>query len=219
MTNKTLTGLVTGPSLFSYIETISLPEHDDIADSNNFATLIADDNHNRYYDPERWLEKYIGVLRHVGWALYEDAIFTRTQHALSGSVAEFLVRSARDTRQGNAMIDTLDSLEGNTPALLSFDRETASGETFQVVPARYDARGFLNIAVFKLELSAQIKRKNFLFWSWERHSAKIVQRKAFLKLDRDELKKHRPTIDRRLAKELMERFDLSKNRSMNNQIA
>lgn len=216
MTNKTLTGLVAGPSLFSYIETISLPEHDDIADSNNFATLIADDNHNRYYDPERWLEKYIGVMRYVGWALYEDAIFTRTQHVISGTVADFLVRSARDTRQGNAMIDTLDSLKGNTPALLSFDRETASGETFQVVPARYDARGFLNIAVFKLELSAQIKKQHFLFWSWEKSAAKIVQRKAFLKLDRAKLKANRRTIDTRLAKELMARFDLSQKRSMNN---
>lgn len=216
--NKTLTGLITGPSLFSYIETLPLSEHDDIADCNNFAILIADERHNRYYDPERWLERYVGVLRAVGWSIYQDAIFTSKQHVLTGSVADFLVESANamsDTRQGNAMIDTLDSLKSNGPALLSFDRESATGDSFQVVPARYDARGRLNIAVFKLELSAYIKRTNFLFWSWEKRSANIVQRKACLRLDKAILDGQRELINRRLEKKRMERFDLSQNRSMN----
>lgn len=219
MTDKALTGLVTGPCLFSYIETLSLQAHDDIADSNNFATLIADDSHHRYHDPERWLEKYVGVLRFVGWSVYEDAIFTRTQHVLTGSVADFLVKSASsmgDTQQGNAMIDTLDSLKNNTPALSAFDRETASGETFQVVPTRYDAQGQLNIALYKLELNAHIRKSHFLFWSWERRSARIVQRRAFLKLNRKELDRHRKLISSRLENKLTERFNLSPNRSMNN---
>ncbi|XXE51991.1 hypothetical protein J3P96_24570 [Pseudomonas sp. R3-56] len=219
MVNKTLTGLITGPSLFSYIETLSLSEHDDIADCNNFAILLADEKYNRYYDPERWLAQYIGVLKALGWSIYQDAIFTRTQHILTGSVADFLVESANgmsDSRQGNAMIDTLDSLKTNSPALLSFDRESGSGDSFQVVPARYDARGLLNIAVFKLELNAYMKRTNFLFWTWEKRSARIVQRKAYLRLNKTILDGQRELINRRLEKKRMERFDLSQNRPMDN---
>jgi hypothetical protein len=219
MINKTLTGLITGPSLFSYIETLSLSEHDDIADSNSFATLIADEKHNRYYYPERWLALYVGVLQGIGWSVYEDSIFTKTQHFLTSSVADFLVESASamsDTRQGNAMIDTLDSLKINSPALLAFDRASASGDSFQVIPARYDDKGIINIAVFKLELNARTKRTNFLFWTWEKYSAEIIQRKAYLKLNTTILEGHREMINERLEEKRMKRFDLSQNRPMDN---
>ncbi|WP_260958803.1 hypothetical protein [Pseudomonas citri] len=213
MNNGLLTGLVSGPNLFSYIGVPSLQDHNDIADCNNLATRSADLGHHRYANPKGWFEEYARTLNFLGWSLYGDSIHTRTQHILSRSVADFLVESAhamRDARQANAMIDTLDTLKTDHPAILSFDNETREGETFQVAPARYDPQGNLHIALFKLELSVQIKRRSFLFWNWENHSARIIQRRALLKLDRGELNRRRTLIDKVLSEQLMRRFILRK---------
>ena len=208
-----LTGLVTGPTLFSYIEAPSLQDHNDIADCNNIATRSADLGHHRYADPKGWFEEYARTLNFLGWSLYGDSIHTRTQHIVSGSVADFLVESAqamRDSRQANAMIDTLDTLKTNNPAMLALDEETREGETFQIIPARYDSQGNLNIALYKLELSVDIRRRRFLFWDWEKRSARIIQRKAFLKLNRRELDSKRVLIKKKLDEYLMRRFALRK---------
>lgn len=208
-----LTGLVTGPTLLSYIEALSLQDHNDIADCNNIATRSADLGHHRYADPKGWFEEYARTLNFLGWSLYGNSIHTRTQHIVSGSVADFLVESAqamRDSRQANAMIDTLDTLKTNTPAMLSLDEETRKGETFQIIPARYDSQGNLNIALYKLELSVDISRRSFLFWDWEKRSARIIQRKAFLKLNRRELDSKRVLIKKKLDEYLMRRFALRK---------
>jgi hypothetical protein len=213
--NELLTGLVTGPNLFSYIGTPSLQDHNDIADCNNIATRSADLGHHRYANPKGWFEEYARTLNFLGWSLYDDSIHTRTQHLLTGSVADFLVESAhtmKDARQANAMIDTLDTLKTDHPAILSFDNETQEGETFQIVPARYDAQGNLHIALFKLELSVEIKRHGFLFWNWDRRSARMTQRRAFLKLDRGELESKRTLVNKLLSEHLMRRFTLRKNR-------
>lgn len=208
-----LTGLVTGPTLLSYIEALSLQDHNDIADCNNIATRSADLGHHRYADPKGWFEEYARTLNFLGWSLYGNSIHTRTQHIVSGSVADFLVESAqamRDSRQANAMIDTLDTLKANNPAMLSLDEETRKGETFQIIPARYDSQGNLNIALYKLELSVDIRRRSFLFWDWEKRSARIIQRKAFLKLNRRELDSKRVLIKKKLDEYLMRRFALRK---------
>ncbi|AXA55880.1 hypothetical protein ACNT2N_08090 [Pseudomonas thivervalensis] len=208
-----LTGLVTGPTLLSYIEVPSLQDHNDIADCNNIATRSADLGHHRYADPKGWFEEYARTLNFLGWSLYGDTLHTRTQHIVSGSVADLLVESAqamRDSRQANAMIDTLDTLKTNNPAMLSLDKETREGETFQIIPARYDLQGNLNIALYKLELSVDLRRRSFLFWNWEKRSASIVQRKAFLKLNRRELDSKRMLIKKKLDEHLMKRFALRK---------
>lgn len=217
MNNESLTGLVTGPNLLSYIETLSLQDHNDIADCNSIATRSADLGHNRYTDSKGWFEEYVRTLNFLGWSLYDDTIFTRTRHLVSGSVADFLVQGAqamKDSRQANAMIDTLDALKADQPATLSFDRETRQGETFQIIPARYDSRNDVHIAVYKLELSVDIKKHNFLFWDWEKRSAKITQQQAFFKLDRIHLNNKRTLIKKKLGEHLMRRFNLKRNRPM-----
>ncbi|CDF96237.1 MULTISPECIES: hypothetical protein [unclassified Pseudomonas] len=217
MSNESLTGLVTGPNLLSYIETLSPQDHNDIADCNSIATRSADLGHNRYTDSKGWFEEYVRTLNFLGWSLYDDTIFTRTRHLVSGSVADFLVQGAqamKDSRQANAMIDTLDALKADQPATLSFDRETRQGETFQIIPARYDSRNDVHIAVYKLELSVDIKKHNFLFWDWEKRSAKITQQQAFFKLDRIHLNNKRTLIKKKLGEHLMRRFNLKRNRPM-----
>ncbi|TNF81534.1 hypothetical protein FGE05_16715 [Pseudomonas sp. ICMP22404] len=217
MNNPSLTGLVTGPNLLSYIETLSLQDHNDIADCNNIATRSADLGHHRYTDSKGWFEEYVRTLNFLGWSLYDDTIFTRTRHLVSGSVADFLVQGAqamKDSRQANAMIDTLDALKADQPAMLSFDKETRHGETFQIIPARYDSRNDVHIAVYKLELSVDIKKHNFLFWDWEKRSAKIIQQQAFFKLDRIHLNNKRTLIKKKLDEHLMRRFNLKRNRPM-----
>jgi hypothetical protein len=207
------TGLVTGPNLLSYIETPSLQDHNDIADCNNIATRSADLGYHRYSDAEGWFEEYARTLNFLGWSLYGDSIHTTTRHIVSDSVADFLVESAHSmsvARLANAMIDTL---KINNPAMFSLDAETREGESFQVIPARYDSRGNLHIALFKLELSVNVRRRNFLFWNWDKHSARIVQRKAYLKLDRSELDSKRALIKKKLDESLMRRFSLRKERS------
>jgi hypothetical protein len=211
MNDQSLTGLVTGPNLLSYIETLSLQDHNDIADCNSIATRSADLGHNRYTDSKNWFEEYVRTMNFLGWSLYDDTIFTRTQHLVSGSVADFLVQSAhamKDSRQANAMIDTLDALKADQPATLSFDRETRQGETFQIIPARYDSRNNVHLALYKLELSVDIKKHNFLFWDWEKRSAKIIQQQAFFKLDRSHLNSKRALIKKKLDEHLTRRFNL-----------
>jgi hypothetical protein len=216
MDAKSSTGLVTGPNLFSYLETPSLQDYNDIADCNNIATRSADLGHHRYGDAQGWFEEYARTLNFLGWSLYGDSIFTTTRHIISGSVADFLVESAhgmRDTRQANAMIDTLDTLKTNHPAMFSLDAESRDGESFQVIPARYDLQGNLNIALYKLELNVHVKKHGFLFWEWEKSSARIIQRKAYLKLDRSELDSKRALMKKKLDESLMRRFTLRNDRS------
>lgn len=119
----------------------------------------------------------------------------------------------RDSRQANAMIDTLDSLKTNNPAMLSLDTETREGESFQVVPARYDLQGNLVMALYKIELSVQTRKHSFLFWEWEKSSARIIQRKAYLRLDRSELDRNRALMRKKLDESLMKRFFLRNDRS------
>lgn len=218
MNNESLAGLVTGPNLLSYLETLSLQDHNDIADCNSIAVRSADLGHNRYSGSKGWFEEYVRTMNFLGWSLYDGTIYTRSRHIVSGSVADFLVHGAqlmKDSRQANAMIDTLDALKVDQPAMLSFDRETRQGETFQIIPARYDSWNNVHIAVYKFELSVDIKKHNFLFWDWEKRSAKIIQQQAFFKLDRSHLDSKRTLIKKKLDEHLMRRFNLRRNRLMN----
>lgn len=213
MNNRNFTGILTGPNLLSCIEEMSLADHDDLTHCTQIATQSADRVCSRFVDSTKWLEEYVTTLNFFGWSVFQDAIFTRTRHDVLRSVADFLVESAEkmsDRRQGNAMIDTLDALKPDKPALLSLDQESLLGERFQVVPARYDTKGFLEIAVFNLELVASTKKSNFLFETDER-SAKIIQQRVYLKLDRRILETKRTLIDKKRHEIRMKRFNLIKN--------
>jgi len=213
MSKNSLSGVLTGHSLTSCIDELSLQDHKDLTDCTQIATKSADMLCSRFTDSSTWLHEYVNTLDFLGWSVFEDAIFTRTRSVISQSVAHFLVQSAegmRDSRQGNAMIDTLDALKPDKSALFSLDKESLMGEGFQVIPARYDSRGFLEIAVFNLELAVTTRKSGFLFWNWEDQDAQITQRRASLKLDRYKLENKKPLIEKKLREITMKRFELRK---------
>jgi len=213
MSKNSLSGVLTGHSLTSCIDELSLQDHKDLTDCTQIATKSADMLCSRFTDSSTWLHEYVNTLDFLGWSVFEDAIFTRTRSVISQSVAHFLVQSAegmRDSRQGNAMIDTLDALKPDKSALFSLDKESLMGEGFQVIPARYDSRGFLEIAVFNLELVVTTRKSGFLFWNWEDQDAQITQRRASLKLDRYKLENKKPLIEKKLREITMKRFELRK---------
>jgi hypothetical protein len=84
------------------------------------------------------------------------------------------------------------------------------GENFQVIPARYDSKGFLETAVFNLELVTHTRKSNFLFWEWEEQTAKITQRRAYLKLDKYKFEEKKASIEKIRSEIRMKRFDLQK---------
>ncbi|MFL8987532.1 hypothetical protein Q8X48_03260 [Pseudomonas sp. QLc11A] len=213
MSKNSLSGALTGHSLTSCIDELSLQDHKDLTDCTQIATKSADMLCSRFTDSSTWLHEYVNTLDFLGWSVFENAIFTRTRSVISQSVAHFLVQSAegmRDSRQGNAMIDTLDALKPDKSALFSLDKESLMGEGFQVIPARYDSRGFLEIAVFNLELVVTTRKSGFLFWNWEDQDAQITQRRASLKLDRYKLENKKPLIEKKLREITMKRFELRK---------
>ena len=139
MDNKTPAGLLTGPNLISCIGELSLQDFDDMTHCTQIATRSADMICSRFTDSTQWLDEYVKTLNFLGWWIFEDSISTRIRHDVSNSVADFLVQSAQampDSRQGNAMIDTLDALKPDKPALYSLDTESLMGKRFQVMPAR-----------------------------------------------------------------------------------
>lgn len=216
MNSKTPNGEITGPNLISVIGALSLQDHDDMTDCTRIATASADISGTRYTRPENWLDEYVRTLMFLGWTLPAGTVTTRTRHDVSGNVADFLVQSAdsmKDAQQANAMIDTLDALRPHAGAMLYLDKQTRYGEKFQVIPSRYDAQGNLHIAVFSLELVCEAKHSSFLFWNWERQSAKLVQQHAYLKLDRAMLATQRSLIDKKLGEITMQRFALRKLRT------
>ncbi|WP_256590895.1 MULTISPECIES: hypothetical protein [unclassified Pseudomonas] len=175
MDRQTLNGILTGHNLVSCIGDISPQDYDDLTHCTQLATKSADMICSRFVDSAKWLHEYVNTLNFLGWSVFEDAVTTRTRYNISKSVAEFLIQSAqrmRDSRQGNAMIDTLDVLQPDKPALHSLDEESLLGERFQVIPARYDSKGFLEIAVFNLELVTQTRKSNFLFLDAEDQTSK-----------------------------------------------
>ena len=213
MSKNILSGALTGHSLTSCIDELSPQDHKDLTDCTQIATKSADMLCSRFTDSSTWLHEYVNTLDFLGWSVFENAIFTRTRSVISQSVAHFLVQSAegmRDSRQGNAMIDTLDALKPDKSALFSLDKESLMGEGFQVIPARYDSRGFLEIAVFNLELVVTTRKSGFLFWNWEDQDAQITQRRASLKLDRYKLENKKPLIEKKLREITMKRFELRK---------
>ena len=208
-------GILTAHNLVSCTEELSLQDYDDFAHCTQIATQSADMVGSRFADSTTWLNEYITTLNFFGWSVYQDAIFTRTKHSVSKSIADFLVQSAQsmpDSQQGNAMIDTLDALKPNQPALLSLDQQSSLGARFQVIPTRYDSKGVLEIAIFNLELVTTIKKSDFLFFNMEDHAAKIIQQRAYLKLDKNILESKRPLMERKRLEIRMKRFDLKKNR-------
>ncbi|MBZ9782416.1 hypothetical protein K9857_12810 [Pseudomonas sp. REP124] len=213
MDSKHSNGILTGHNLVSCIDELSPQDYLDLSHCTQIATRSADMVSSRFADSAAWLNEYVSTLNFFGWSVFQDAIQTRTRCDVSSSVAEYLVKSAhgmQDSRQGNAMIDTLDALKPDKPALSSLDEESLMGERFQVVPARYDAKGFLEIAVFNLELVANTRKSSFLFWSLEKQAAKIVQSRAFLKLDKRVLETKRALLEKKCRELVMKRFDLRK---------
>jgi hypothetical protein len=213
MSKNNLSGVLTGHSLTSCIDEISPQDYEDLTDCTQIATKSADMLCSRFADSFKWLHEYVLTMGYLGWSVFEDAIFTRTRSVITHSVADFLVQSAegmRDSRQGIAMIDTLDALKPDNSALFSLDKESLMGEGFQVIPARYDSKGFLEIAVFNLELEVTTRKNGFLFWNWEDQDAQITQRRASLKLDKYELENKKPLIKKKLREIAMKRFDLRK---------
>lgn len=217
MANNKTAGILTGNNLTSCIDEFSLQDYEDLTQCTQIATKSADMHCSRFADSSKWLHEYVNTLDFIGWSVFEDAIFTRTRSVISHSIADFLVQSAqgmKDSRQGNAMIDTLDALKPDKPALFSLDEESLMGESFQVIPARYNSRGILEIAVFNLELVTHTRKSSFLFWDWEDHDAQIIQRRASLKLDKHKLDSKRSLIEKKLREITMKRFDLRKRSSV-----
>jgi len=215
MDSHTPNGLLTGPNLVSCIGELSPQDYNDFIHCTQIATTSADMLASRFTDSAKWLNEYVSTLSFFGWVVFQDAILTRTRHDLSSSVAQFLIKSAhgmQDSRQANAMIDTLDALKPDQPALCSLDEESLMGERFQVIPARYDSKGFLEIAVFNLELAVQARKNSFLFWSWQDQSAKIIQQRVYLKLDKRILERKRALLENKCHDLVMKRFDLRKVR-------
>ena len=213
MSNTLPSGVVTGPNLISSVGELTLQDFDDLTNCTHIATRSADLAHNRFDNSQHWLDEYVRTLMFLGWSLHEGAITTRTRFDVSGSVADFLVRKAQamsDAQQANAMIDTLDALRPDAGAVRSLDEESLQGRRFQVLPARYDSSKNLHIAVFNLELVANATKNGFLFWSWEKQSANLVQQSAFLKLDRAILDTKRPLMETKLREQVMKRFILRK---------
>lgn len=208
-------GILTGPNLLSCIDELSLQDHDDLAHCSQIATRSADQGKSgRFVNSTMWMDEFMTTLDFLGWSLFQDAIFTRRRFVVPSSVADFLVLRAQampDKRQGNAMIDTLDALKSDNSAIASMDSESLLGKSFQVIPARYDSKGFLEIAVFNLELVAHTKRSNFLFLNWKGHAIEIIQQGAYLKLDKNVLKSKRALIDAKRREINSTRFDLWKN--------
>jgi hypothetical protein len=216
MNNPLPTGAVTNHNLISCIDQLSLQDFDDLTNCTHIATRSADLVHSRFANAQYWLDEYVRTLMFFGWSLHEGAITTRTRMDMPGSIADYLVRSAQtmnDPRQGNAMIDTLDALQPDIPAVLSLDEESLKGRRFQVMPSRYDSRGELHMAVFNLELVAHTEKNNFLFWPWEKQAAKLVQQRAFLKLDRAVLDTKRTLMATKLREQVMKRFALRKRKT------
>lgn len=216
MDSKNSNGILTGNSLVSCIDELSPQDYLDLSHCTQIATKSADMAGSRFADSAAWLNEYVATLHFFGWSVFQDVIQTRTRYDVSKSVAQYLITSAHgmhDTRQGNAMIDTLDALKPDTPALYSLDKESLMGERFQVLPARYDSKGFLEIAVFNLELEVHTRKSSFLFWDLEKQGAKIIQSRAFLKLDKRVLEAKRTLLENKSRELLMKRFDLRKKQA------
>ncbi|MGE8152397.1 hypothetical protein ACQKP5_14240 [Pseudomonas vancouverensis] len=215
MNNDSPSGALTQHNLISYIDNLSLHDHDNVTDCTRVATRSADMGHDRYSDPEVWLHEYLRTFIFLGWKLHQEKLIIKTTSIRNESIAEFLVKNGEkmnDSRQANAMIDTLDALKFNKPAILSLDNESHSGRRFQVAPSRYDSEGNLHLAIFNYELITSFERDSFLFWSWEESSAKLIQRSAYLKLDRSVLDTKRQPMEKALSKITSDRFILRKNR-------
>lgn len=212
--NQHSTGLITGPSMISYLDQLSLPDYDDVADCVAIARASADTVANRFSDASKWLEEYALTLDYLGWELYNNEIATRTRTLLSGSIADFLPRSVDgmdDQHQANAMIDTLDSLKPNTMALSFFDNETRLGDHFQVMPTRYDSKGSLWLAIYDLEFVTTMKSASFLFFESKNPTATITQQRAFFKRNKKRIDDNRKNIEEKLRHIALKRFDLKNN--------
>lgn len=204
-------GIITGPNLISCISEISLQDHDNLTHCTQIATHSADLSAKRYVEADKWLDEYVKTMNFLGWSVYQDAIFTRTRHDVSDSVAQFLILNTAaipDAPQRNALIDTLDALKYDKPAMLSLDQETLLGERFQVIPARYDSKGILEISVLNLELVAYTKTTSFLFFNSKEKASKITQQRARLKLDKRKLESKRAFMEQKLNEIRMRRFNL-----------
>lgn len=206
-------GITTGPNLISCISELSLQDHDNLTHCTQIATQSADLIARRHVDAQKWLDEYVTTMVYLGWSAFEDAIFTRTRHDVPNSVAEFLIQKTEalaDAPQRNALIDTLDALKYDNPALLSLDRETRLGEHFQVIPARYDSRGILEISILNLELQTYTKQTSFLFFDSRERASKITQQRVRLKLDNRKFEQKRTLIEKRRGEIRMQRFNLRK---------
>ncbi|MHC8375270.1 hypothetical protein ACYZT3_04115 [Pseudomonas sp. MDT1-16] len=211
--NELLSGLVTGPTLASYVETMSLSDHNDLADSQNIATKSADLGYYRYADSDSWFLEYLETMDYLGWTVNSE-IKELTHNDVTLSLADYIVWMFKDPVEKNAMIDTFDALKSNNPAMLSLGEETGEGQTLQVIPAKYDLQGNLFITIIQVQLFSETKNGNFLFWNWEDRSTKIIRRAVHLMLNREKFAQNRARLKLLIDRYRMARFSLRKKNSL-----
>ncbi|VVM90599.1 hypothetical protein PS645_02757 [Pseudomonas fluorescens] len=213
MSNEKPAGITTGLNLISCTEELSLQDYDDLTNCVRISTHYADKVSSRITNSTAWLDEYMSVMKFFGWMADQGSIFTRTQHGVHSSVAQFLVNDVKAiplAAQRNALIGTLDALKTDKPALVSLDKETLHGERFQVIPARYNAEGKLEVSVLHLELKASTNETGFLFFNWQANTSRIVRQRARLTLDKKVLDSNRSRLNEKMLKIKMKRFDLWK---------
>lgn len=178
--------MVIGDTLLSCMAGLSRDEKREIKNSISLARLMCNKYENLDVSLAQWMKTFAYTLNHVGWHL-KRGMFEKDYEDFSGVVSEKMLEAVSELGDESMLRNSLDafaSLKSNSSALLAYSTSSLSGESFQVMPAGHDRAGNVTLMISHARLRAQQKTNQFLFFKWQKGSAKFRHHYASFTLDR-----------------------------------
>ena len=163
-------------ALMSFTNRLSAQNKEDILNGTLLAQLAADAIADRTKDTERWYNKYVEVLSHIGWVIQSFSFQRYTMQGESFTISKALleiVKALLSPDEFDLIERTIDSLqsESNQPWWHVFSKESSGPSengNFQVCPCQQDESGqvIMVLGSFYFQASETDER-----WFWFRYNA------------------------------------------------
>lgn len=174
---------IVGSDIVSFVKGVTPERREDIVNCSLLAQLAAK---KKVSDPEKvydWYNAYFDVLMNIGWAVQDRGFAKYTEardnfqahEAIMKVAASLLGPAATTLTVIKATIDALKSMEGGSPWLTIFNRESQSAKTarFQVTLAEQGADDQFLVSLMAFGLEAKAALTQVLFFKLKSSEATL----------------------------------------------
>ena len=188
-----MTAAVAGASILAFTEEMNSQQREDVLNSTLLAQFVSNQDHDRFENPNAWYKRYVNVLQKLGWIISTFSFSEVTGKTKNLRIDAAILTSIKDKASNSGLnvlksaLDGLSSLkaEDNTVTLFDSKATFQTQADFQLGVAEINEDGFLTTAFGGYRLTADKRRRRFLFFRWERHKVKFWASVQTMRLNED----------------------------------